>query len=271
MATPGQFVWHELMSRDMNGAIAFYEAVVGWKALPWDQSSEAEPYTLFSRSGDPKETVGGVMEMREPQFPAALPTHFMRYITVQDADATAALIVEHGGSIVHGPADIPNVGRFAIFDDPQGATVAVLQSLRDDWEQEPPKIGDVAWCDLGTTDLDAAFQFYHDVFGWEIRQDMDMGEDGIYRLVTVPDAPALKDRSFGGIYKKSDKMPGPKDPQWLYYFGVKDINAAVEAVKANGGQVIGGPMDVPGGDKIAVCLDPEKTVFALTTINGGEE
>ena len=269
MAIPGQFVWHELMSRDMNGATAFYEAVVGWKALLTNKSPEEEPYMMFSRTGDPMETIGGVIEMHEPSFPAALPTHFMGYITVQDADGVAKKIVEHGGSIVHGPADIDKVGRFAIFDDPQGATVAILQSLRDDWEQEPPKLGDVAWCDLGTTDLEASYQFYHDVFGWEIRQDMDMGEGNIYRLVTVPNAPALKDRSFGGIYKKADNMPGPKDPMWLYYVAVADINGATKAVKDNGGQVIGGPMEVPGGDQIAICLDPENTIFALSTINGG--
>ncbi len=271
MATPGQFVWHELMSRDMKGAAAFYEAVVGWKALPWDQSSEAEPYTLFSRTGDPKDTVGGMMEMHEPNFPSALPTHFMGYISVADADAMAAKIVEHGGKIVHGPADIPNVGRFAIFDDPQGATVAIMQSASGEWEIEPPRLGNVAWCDLGTTDLEASYRFYHDVFGWEIRQDMDMGEDGIYRLVTVPDAPALKDRSFGGIYMKSDNMPGPKHPEWLYYFAVEDIDAATAAVKAHGGQVVGGPMDVPGGDRVAICLDPENTFFALSTITGGTD
>ncbi|MEJ2547342.1 MAG: VOC family protein, partial [Gemmatimonadota bacterium] len=50
---------------------------------------------------------------------------------------------------------------------------------------------------------------------------------------------------------------------WIFYVRVDDIEAAVERVKAAGGQVLNGPMEVPGGDRVAQCQDPQGAVFAL--------
>ena len=52
-------------------------------------------------------------------------------------------------------------------------------------------------------------------------------------------------------------------PLWLYYFNVRDINVAVERVKASGGQVLDGPVEVMGGSWIARCTDPQGAMFAL--------
>jgi predicted enzyme related to lactoylglutathione lyase len=60
---------------------------------------------------------------------------------------------------------------------------------------------------------------------------------------------------MGGIFRKPAEMPGP--PAWLHYARVADVNAAVEAVKQQGGQVLNGPMEVPGGDWVAQILDPQ--------------
>jgi predicted enzyme related to lactoylglutathione lyase len=56
-------------------------------------------------------------------------------------------------------------------------------------------------------------------------------------------------------------MPGP--PMWLYYISVDDVTSAVAKVKELGGQVVNGPTEVPGGDLIAQCLDPQGALFAL--------
>ena len=127
MPQPGQFVWYELMTRDLSTARDFYGAVVGWHFAPWD-GGDGVPYIMMSRTNDPKDSLGGLMEMREPEFPAELPPHFMGYISVDNADATADRAKELGGSVIHGPEDIPKVGRFAILADPQGGAFAILQS-----------------------------------------------------------------------------------------------------------------------------------------------
>jgi hypothetical protein len=68
------------------------------------------------------------------------------------------------------------------------------------------------------------------------------------------------DRTLGGMFDKSEDMPGP--PSWLYYTTVDDIDRTVEKVREKGGQVLNGPMEVPGG-KIAQCLDPQGAMFAV--------
>jgi predicted enzyme related to lactoylglutathione lyase len=60
-----------------------------------------------------------------------------------------------------------------------------------------------------------------------------------------------------------DKPPQIPVPNWLLYVRVPDMAAAVQAVRDGGGQVLNGPEDVPGGDSIAQCLDPQGAAFAL--------
>mgnify|MGYP001823377870 FL=1 len=63
------------------------------------------------------------------------------------------------------------------------------------------------------------------------------------------------------MFTKPAEMQGP--PMWLYYISVPSVADAVEKIQQLGGQVLNGPMDVPGGDTIAQCMDPQGAVFAL--------
>ncbi len=64
------------------------------------------------------------------------------------------------------------------------------------------------------------------------------------------------------------KSPTMPDPFWLYYFNVSDIDAAAQRVKAGGGEILDGPIDVPGGSWIVRCMDPQGAVFALEGMRG---
>lgn len=263
MAAPGQFVWFELMTRDIDRAKTFFGSVAGWHYHNWEVSNGA-PYVMLSPTADPKASVGGMMEMREPEFPAQIPSHFMGYVSVDSADATVAHAVSLGASVIHGPEDIPKVGRFAIISDPQGAIFSVLESLNNEWEKERPAPGHVCWCELLTNDINAAFDFYNQLFGWTIKTDMDMGGGEIYRLVSCPNSPSESDYGFGGMFK----MPSQgMHPAWSYYIAVADLDASLAAVVANGGKVLNGPMDVPGDDRVAQCVDAEGTHFGLSSIH----
>ncbi len=116
----GVFCWNELVSRDPAVAEEFYAKVLGWKAA--DSGVPGTKYTLFS-AGDTQ--VGGLMEMPK-EIPSQVPSHWMSYVAVDDVDASAAKVTEHGGKILHGPQDIPNVGRFCIIQDPTGAVVSLI-------------------------------------------------------------------------------------------------------------------------------------------------
>ena len=84
---------------------------------------------------------------------------------------------------------------------------------------------------------------------------MDMGDAGIYQIYGRHGIP------LGGMFNKPAEMPGP--PGWLYYIRVEDVRGAADRVHRLGGRVLNGPMEVPGGDLIAQCMDPQGAMFAL--------
>jgi len=242
----GQFVWCDLMTSNPEAAQEFYRKAVGWGTQPFDGPV---PYTMWTNNGAP---LGGIM-----QVPSAdIHPHWLAYISTPDTDATAAQAKKLGGGVAVGPEDIPTVGRFAVLTDPQGVHFAAFtpadSSSADDRE---PAVGEFSWHELMTTDHKAAGDFYAALFGWEMTSAFDMGDGWMYQMY------GRMGRDLGGMFTKTAEMPAP--PMWLHYIRVNDINAAVERIKANGGQVINGPMEVPGGDWIAQALDPQGAMFAV--------
>jgi predicted enzyme related to lactoylglutathione lyase len=116
----GTFCWNELVTRDMDGATKFYTELLGWKAVVGDMPGIK--YTLL-KSGD--SDAGGLMDM-PPDVPKEVPSHWMAYIAVDDVDGLAEKVGSLGGNILHGPQDIPTVGRFCIIQDPTGAVVSLI-------------------------------------------------------------------------------------------------------------------------------------------------
>lgn len=115
----GSFCWSELWTRDRDAAEAFYSKLFGWGLNHKD--SGPMPYGEWTNGGIP---IGGMLQMNE-QFGDAPPC-WMPYVHVADCDATVAKAKELGGETMMDPMDIPDVGRFALFQDPQGATLAIV-------------------------------------------------------------------------------------------------------------------------------------------------
>lgn len=246
----GRFVWYDLMTRDAEGAVPFYKAVVGWGTEPWEGE---QPYTMWT---GPRGPLGGVMDMADVAPDEAAP-HWLGYLGTDDVDATTARARELGATVLAGPQDIPSVGRYALVRDPQGAVVAFFSGEGDTPSDEGPfQSGDFSWHELATTDPDGAWRFYSELFGWEETGTFDMGEMGMYRMWGSPGGEPM-----GAVFKKPPEMPGPS--AWLFYAQVDDVNSATESVKRSGGQVLNGPMEVPGGDWIVQCMDPGGAAFAL--------
>ena len=122
----GRFVWHELMTRDVPGAKAFYSRIMGWKVEPW----AADPnYTVCLANIGP---TAGIFPITA-DLPAEMPAHWVSYIGTRDVDGTVAAAVRAGGSIVKEPEDIAGAGRYAVLKDPQGAVFAISISLLLFW------------------------------------------------------------------------------------------------------------------------------------------
>ena len=246
----GRFLWYDLMTPDPGAAQSFYRKVAGWGIEVFEGGPK--PYDMWTRDGQP---IGGVMELPEEAAAAGAPPHWLAYIGTPDVDATTARAADLGATVLVAPQEIPDVGRFSVLADPDGAVFATFAPAMDAPPHPGmPATGDFSWHELMSEDYERGFEFYSELFGWRVHEDMDMGEYGIYRIYGL-DGPPL-----GGIMSRPPEMPVGA---WLFYIRVDDLDGALERVKAGGGEVLNGPMDVPGGDRIAQCRDPEGAMFAL--------
>ena len=246
----GRPLWVELMTTDMKAAEAFYGAVVGWTSVPFEGSPQ--PYSILHRSGDVP--VGGLMAKPDD---VDAPPFWAMYIGVPNIEDAAAHIKRLGGREMSPVIEVPDIGRMQMMTDPQGAAFYIYEPASTDQPPEgAPDVGEASWLELMTTDAPAAMTFYNDVFGWQPSEAMDMGELGTYQMFNRPHG------MIGGMMNKPPELAAVP-PNWQIYFRVPDINAAVERIKANGGQILNGPMAVPGGDWIVNAMDPQGAAFSL--------
>jgi predicted enzyme related to lactoylglutathione lyase len=245
------FIWYELMTTDLKAAETFYKNVVGWDSESW---SGDFPYVIMKVG---EIASAGLMNIPEEARAMGQPPAWVGYIHADDVDKTTESVRKAGGKVHREPADIPDIGRFSVVADPQG----VVFMLMTPQGPEQPRLtgftpGRIGWHELYAADWQKAFDFYSSQFGWEKSDAMDMGAMGTYQVFSIDGEQA------GGMMNKPEQVPVPA---WMYYFNVDEINAAVERVKSSGGNVMMGPLQVPGdsGSWIAQCMDPQGAVFAI--------
>ena len=253
----GQFIWYELMTPDVDAAKAFYDSVVGWNIDA--QSNFPNGYRMIGRSDG--KSAGGVLPLTdEMQQHGARPT-WLAYIHVADVDGAVRSIEQAGGKTFMPPFDIPNVGRVAMVADPQGAPFYVMQPIPP--EGQPDAKSDVfsvdqpqhvRWNELSSSDQDGAIRFYTSQFGWTQEGGMPMGEMGEYKFINHDGV------MIGAIMRKPPQMPVTA---WTYYIGLDDIDRAARAVTDGGGQILHGPMEIPGGEYSLNGMDPQGAAFGL--------
>ncbi len=258
MSDHGRFIWYELITPDMAGAKRFYGSVVGWNAQDMPAMPGAEPYSVLDYKGD---GVAGIMNLGEAMKAEGMPPNWTAYVCVDDCDAAAERAKALGGSVVRPPMDIPGIGRFAIIADPHGAVVAIMTPA----PQQAPRrrlmrgeLGGTGWHELMAGDVDVDLAFYKGLFGWTETGAHDMGPMGVYHLASTPDGEVI------GAMTKPPELPMAF---WTLYFEVEDINAAAERVKAAGGSIMMGPMEVPDGSWVLQGADPQGAAFALVRTN----
>jgi uncharacterized protein len=251
----GRFVWYELLTSDVNGALAFYPRVVGWKTQAW----EGGGYTMWVSGQGP---LGGVTAMPENIKQMGVPPYWQGSVEVTSVDETVAKVKQLGGQ-VYVTEDVPSVGRIAVIADPQGAVISVFTPINQMPPHDVARAGEFAWHELYTTDHNAAFEFYRQIAGWERLDEFDMGPMGKYLLW------GRGGKQLGGMMTTLAGMKTPDGrtvpPSWMYYVTTEDLDGALDRAKAGGARVLNGPMPVPGGQRIVQLMDPQGAAFSLTT------
>jgi predicted enzyme related to lactoylglutathione lyase len=251
-----KFFWYDLMTPDTKAAAKFYSDVVGWGTQAAGPPGTNHDYSLFTVNGQGHL---GLMEIPDDAKKVGMPPCWTGYVATDDVDKDAKRLEQNGGKVHKPPQDVPGIIRFAVVADPQGAVFILAKGLIHDKIPEVPMDtpGTVGWHELYAADGATAFPFYEKMFGWTKSDAFDMGPGmGQYQLFKTGGEYAM-----GGIMTKPPQMPAP--PHWCFYFNVTGIDAAKVRVEKSGGKVLHGPMEVPGGQWIIQCVDPQGAHFNL--------
>ena len=248
----GRFCWYDLRTNNVEGGKDFYTKIIGWGLDKWP--SDDFDYAMWTT---PRGAIGGVAELSKEAVAAGAPPHWLAYVEVEDIGGTLGRAQELGASILVPETEIPEAGHFAIFADPQGAVLALFKSTSGPSEGNSPSAMDFSWHELMTSDHHAALEFYSTLFGWQSLEVHEMAPGMEYLTYGQSGDPM----PIGGMYTLTEDMPSP--PAWVYYVTVDDIDSTLGQVKDHKGTVLNGPMEVPGGDRVAWCQDPQGAFFAL--------
>lgn len=231
-----RFVWFDYVTDNVDAARAFYQPVVGWT------ESAMGHYAMFK---GPTREVAGIMR-------GGGAAHWLGYVAVDDCDASLARAQRLGATVDVPITVVPDVGRFAVICDRQGARCGMFQG--GDAVDDPRAL---SWGELNTTDANDAMAFYGELFGWKAVREFPLGDGkGTYRVFGLDDA-----HPIGGMSDVAIAMQRPA--HWLFYANVADLDAAIAQVAQRGGAIMWGPQPVPGGGRIAGGADPNGAIFGL--------
>ena len=245
--TPGTFSWADLATTDQEAAKTFYGELFGWTATD-NPVGDGAYYSIMSIDG---KDVAAIATQPQQQRDAGAPPVWNSYITVESADQALERAKELGASVHAAAFDVMDAGRMGVVQDPQGAYFLVWEPKSHTGASLVNAHGALSWDELATTDMEASASFYSQLFGWSVEpiEGMEMP------YMVVKNSAGWNN---GGIRPVTESEP----PNWLVYFGIDDIDAAVAKVAELGGSTIAGPMPI-GMGSIAVIRDPQGAVFAL--------
>jgi predicted enzyme related to lactoylglutathione lyase len=250
----GSFIWYELMTTDADAAKRFYDPVVGW-SIGADQVAPEINYRMITRSDDGM--AGGLLELTQEMQQGGARPMWLGYLHAADVEE----IKSDGGQVMMAPWDQPGVGRLAMVVGPEGAPFYLMDPIPP--EGQPDAVSDVfsvdepqhvRWNELWSSDPAKSIDFYKRRFGWSQEGAMDMGEMGQYQFVQHDGV---------GIGAVMPAMPDVPQSMWNFYIGVDDIDRAADAVRTGGGQVVNGPVEIPGGEYALNGVDPQGALFGL--------
>ena len=249
----GTFCWAELSTNDQHAAKAFYSKIFGWTPVDLPIGPD-QFYTMFQLQ---QREVGAAATLSQDQREQGVAPHWMLYVAIDSADATAAKAESLGAGILVRPFDVFDAGRMAVIQDPTGAIFSIWQAKTSIGIRLTGVHGTFCWADLATRDQAAAEAFYRSLFGWEFPP----GEihTGYLHIVN-------RGEFIGGIppVKNFDGAP----PHWLLYFLVAQLEPALEQLKQGGGSVVVPATEIEKTGRFAVVQDPQEAFFALFEAQG---
>ena len=239
--TPGRFVWHELMTDDIEKAKTFYNGLVGWTTETM-KMPDGSDYHMIKLGGD--HMIGGYFDKNKlgPDMAKGVPNSWTAYVSVPNIDEGVAAVSSNGGTVVVPKTEI-GMGTFAGVTDPQGAFFYLWKSAEADPEPGPPKAGTFCWDQLNTTDTAAAKTFYAKVTGWV------PGEFAGSEIFKTNENDEM------GVASLMEAQPGVP-PHWLAHIMLTtSLDDGRKKTESLGGTVVVPEIPVPSVGKFAIITD----------------
>lgn len=239
---PGRFVWHDLLTSDVDAAKRFYGGVFGWTFT--DQG----PYTVIMNNGV------AIAGMAKPKFDPGLSSFWLPYLSVGDVDSAVATAEKAGAELLRGPGVLENRGQYALIGDSQGARIVLLRSSSGDPTSFKPEINGWLWNELWSADKDDSLRFYQQLGGYQTLPPPPGQPADDYEVLIAEDswAAGLTTLPFAQM-----------NSQWVPALRVEDLDQTVAKVQQYGGKVVIEPDHSLSKHRIALIQDPTGAIFMV--------
>ena len=241
----GSVVWVDLSTPDVEGAIHFYERLLGWHYD--ERDTELGAYVVARM---PAGEVGGMMAQAPEETAAGVPSAWTVVVGSDHLEATLATTRELGGSVLQPPMSIPGGARIGVVADPAGAVLALMQAPPSRSGMVWGAPGSVCWAECVSRDPAASRRFYEQLFGWTGVEDT--GGYVVFKL---------DGERVGGLMAMPASVPQGAPSHWLVYFAA-DVASACARAADLGGRVLEPAHDIEDG-RFAVLQDASGAVFAV--------
>jgi predicted enzyme related to lactoylglutathione lyase len=251
----GRIIWRDLISDKPVESRKFYSELFGWEfegvGNLFGLAGE-DAYSLIRHNG---RLIGGMVNQNRLADRDENISQWVVLMSVEDVDAAVARFRGNGGEVLTPPTDIAQRGRMAVVVDPQGALLALIETIDGDPEWQEPGHGDFLWDELWTSDVDGSTGFYTTLAGFTT-EERPVGDSDSYRVLLRGDQPTA-----GILAHPFDR----ERPVWVTYIRVEDPSAITARVESLGGKVYVDAQDRPLGGQVALIADPSGAGIALQT------
>jgi uncharacterized protein len=251
----GKIVWHDLLTNTPAESREFYTELFGWEFESPGISlgfGDENSYMLIRHNG---ELIGGMIDTNALGKRDNV-SQWVTMMSVDDIQAAASAITDHGGKILTAPTELKSRGMLAVVEDPVGAVFALIQTWNSDPADHEPEYNDFFWDELWTSDVELAGDFYQGVVGYEREDHLIEGTARSYHVLKKDDQPRA------GIM--SNPFAGER-PVWVNYLRVEDPAAITRRVESLGGQILVDTQPRDIGGEVAFIAGPSGAGIALQT------
>jgi predicted enzyme related to lactoylglutathione lyase len=247
---PGKFVWADLVTDDVPAAQKFCAELFGWTFRNLDG------YLIASHDERP---LCGMLQRPRPKDQSVQP-RWIGYISVASVQKAQRAVTAAGGKVLAAPRKFPKRGEQAVFADAEGAVFGVVKSSSGDPQDFLADPGDWIWIQLLSRDGRKAAEFYRNLGGYKIIENIEPGRLSDYVLSSEGYARA----TVRTIQMNQDKVL----PTWLPFVRVQSVSESVTKTRQLGGKVLIEPKSELFDGKVAVIADPTGAAIGILEWSG---